>query len=143
MALWEFTHLNKHNNFRTRMVHSEGSLKVSEGFGPTQFVNRFAYEHTHKLNPPILANIGGKKYLMPDWIEVHPKTTLKDIIWNKPKPKAKAEVIIHKFTSSKGDKEYTTKEFIQADGSIKYSCTCPGVWRAKDKRCKHIKNIEK
>jgi len=145
MALWEISTLNKHRNFRTRIVHSEGSLSVSDGFGPVHYVKRFTYKHINGFNPPMLTNIGGKHYLMPGWVEVHPKTNLKDIIWDKPKPKAKfkIEVITHRFISSKGDKEYLTKESTQLDGSIKYSCNCFGAIRAKDGRCTHIKSIEK
>ena len=95
-----------------------------------------------KLTPQVLANIGGKKYLLPTWQEVLPETELSDINWVKPKVK-RAEVIEHKFKSSSNDKVYTTKEHVSVDGIRKYSCNCPGTWRAKDRRCKHIKSIEK
>ena len=82
---------------------------------------------------------------MPGWIPVVMETELSDIEWVKPKlkTKAKSKVVKHTFMSSKGDKEYTTKEYIQEDGSVKYSCTCPGVWRSKERKCKHIKSLEK
>jgi uncharacterized protein YpmS len=38
---------------------------------------------------PTLLKKDGKTYLMPEWREVHPETTLNDIIWKKPKVKKK------------------------------------------------------
>lgn len=144
MALWEFTNLNKHGNYRTRIIYTKGGLGVpGKGLGPVIFANRFKYKHKHPLFPPLLLISNNQKYLMPGWVPVVMETELSDIEWVKAKPKLKPKVITHKFLSSKGDKEYITKEFIQPDNSVKYSCTCPGVWRAKDKKCKHIKNIEK
>ena len=41
------------------------------------------------------------------------------------------------------NQNYKTQKVEREDGSFVYSCTCPGSWRAKDKRCKHIKELEK
>jgi len=43
------------------------------------------------------------------------------------------------FKSSSGDGTYIVS--LNKNGNPK--CNCPGVWRAKDKRCKHIKEVEK
>jgi uncharacterized Zn finger protein len=81
----------------------------------------------------------GKKYLTPDWIEVHPQTTYNDIIHNAPEvvetPVQKNEWV---FESSSGDGFYKVRQ-----NGLKLTCTCPGSWRAADRRCKHIKAVEK
>jgi hypothetical protein len=41
------------------------------------------------------------------------------------------------FESSSGDGFY---QVIENMGKLK--CNCPGTWRAKDRRCKHIKEVE-
>ena len=36
MALWEFRNLNKHGNYRKRIIHTEGALSIpGSGFGPS------------------------------------------------------------------------------------------------------------
>lgn len=97
---------------------------------------------------PVLISLRGKTYITPQWIEVPAGTTLKDIKWEKttPSPPVKKEpkIIIETFVSSSDSSIlYKTKKVEREDGSFTYSCTCPGVWRAKDKRCKHIKTLEK
>ena len=72
---------------------------------------------------------------MPQWQVVEDGTTLNDIEWIKPKPKRKHETIVVETPSSKGDIIYKTR-FYPDSGN--YTCTCPGVWRAKDRMCKHI-----
>jgi hypothetical protein len=143
MALWKFTNLNKHGNYKTRIIYTKGTLSIpGDGLGKVIFANRFKYKYEHPLIPPMIWKNNGKTYLMPLWKEVVEGTTLNDIEWVKPKAK-KAEIIQHKFESSSSDKVYITKEYIEIDGSRKYSCNCPGVWRSKDRKCKHIKSIEK
>jgi hypothetical protein len=90
---------------------------------------------------PTLFKTNGKTYLMPIWKEVIEGTTLDDIEWVKPKPKVKQEPIIETHTSSSNaDKTYKTTYY---PDSGNFRCTCPGSWRAADRRCKHIKELEK
>jgi hypothetical protein len=142
MALWEFTNLNKHGNFRTRIVYSKGALSLpTKGLGNTVFVKRFSYEYEHPLIGPGLfkSSVSGKLYLLPTWKEVHPKTTLSDIKWIKPVIKEnKPEVETWTFKSGSSDSIYTVKK----TGDT-YKCNCPGYWRSFDRRCKHIKEVEK
>ena len=79
---------------------------------------------------------------MPANIECHPKTTLDDIIeiieevkLKKPKIEEKN---IWKFKSSSSDSVYKVRQ-----NGDRLRCDCPGTWRAKDRRCKHIKEVEK
>lgn len=85
---------------------------------------------------------------MPTWTEVPSNTELKDIKWEKevitPQPKRELKIITETFVSSSDSTIlYKTKKIEREDGSFLYTCDCPGHWRAKDKRCKHIKELEK
>jgi hypothetical protein len=134
--LWKFTNTNKYGHFRSRIIHSEGALKVGRGFGPVQAAQRFRYESRSPYFG--LVEIKGKKFLTPDWIEVHPQTTLTDI---KHEPVV-VEVPVQKsewtFKSESSDSVYRVRQ-----NGLKLTCTCPGSWRAADRRCKHIKEVEK
>ena len=76
---------------------------------------------------------------MPDGIKVHPKTTLDDIKVVRPKPKKRTEPMIETHISSSSKSEYTTRYY---PDSGKYYCNCMGFFRARDRRCKHIKAME-
>ena len=84
---------------------------------------------------------GDKYKIMPEGISCIPETELSDIIVidNLPKivekPKQENKWM---FESSSGDGFYQVRENM---GKLK--CSCPGSWRAKDKKCKHIKEVEK
>jgi hypothetical protein len=94
------------------------------------------YKHLHSLPPVLFTSIfNGKKYIVPGWKEVPTTTTSEDIEW----VKVKVEV---KKTEIKTFEIYITRRYINPDGSIKYGCNCPGVWRSADKKCKHIKSLE-
>ena len=103
------------------------------------------YKHTHPHLPPVLftSHIDGRKYIVPGWKEVHPNTTMENIEWVKAKVVVKkTEIETFEFPSSSGSEIYITKKYTNPDGSIKYGCNCPGVWRSADKKCKHIKSLE-
>ena len=143
MALWEFTNLNKHGNYRTRIIHTKGALSVpGNGFGPSVMANRFKYKYEHPIMPPMIWKNNGKTYLMPLWKEVVEGTTVNDVEWVKPKPKVvvKQEPITETYSSSSSDKTYKTSYYPE---SGKYHCNCMGRFRARDGRCKHIKALEK
>ena len=141
MALWEFKNLNKHGNYRTRIVYTNGALSIpGSGFGHSVFARRFKYKYEHPVMPPTIFKNNGKTYLMPLWKEVVEGTTVNDINWIKPKPKVKKEPIIETHTSSsRADIEYKTTYY---PDSGKFYCNCPGRWRAFDGKCKHIKALE-
>ena len=142
--LYEFSNLNKHGNIRSRVVSWPKGKAFGinpKGFGSFIAVKVFKYEYHHELNPPSLANIGGKKYILPTWQEVLPETELSDIKWVKPKPKVKQEPIIEIHTSSSDPSQTYKTTYYPESG--KFHCNCPGRWRAFDNRCKHIKSLEK
>ncbi len=142
MALFKFQNLNKHGNLRTRIVHSPTSQFSFKPRGLGKFVNvqRFYYEMEHAyLSPALYTNSKGEKIILPSMQKVHPKTTLEDIKVIRPKTEKRTEPIIEINISSSKDIEYTTKYY---PDSGNYYCSCPGTWRAKDRRCKHIKALE-
>ena len=136
MALWQVTYKG-----RTRVMHNEGPLSFPGSLSDL-WVKRFKYKYENVLMPPTLATIDGKRYLMPDWKVVNPKTTLDDIEWIKPQPK-KTEIETFEFKSSSSGSMYTTKKYTKPNGEIKFTCSCPGFYRAKDrdKGCKHMQEI--
>ena len=81
---------------------------------------------------------------MPSWTEVHPDTQLSDVRWERPKVKVKEpEMVTKEFTSkSNPDITYEARRVTLPTGKYQYSCSCPGVWRAKDRKCRHIKDLE-
>jgi len=107
-------------------------------------VQRVMYKQKSWM-PPAFVNIRDKKYLVPEWVEVHPKAQLSDVMWKRPERKVqKPDVITKKFTSkSNPDITYTAKKTMLPTGKVQYSCNCPGVWRAKSRECKHIKEMKK
>jgi len=134
MALWEVTYKG-----RTRVICTDSPLKLP-GSLSNLWVKRFRYKYEHPVMPPMVWNKGDKAYLMPIWKEVIKGTTVNDIEWIKPKIK-KTEIETFNFESTTSGSLYTTKKFTKPNGEIKYSCTCPGVWRSKDRQCKHIKSL--
>ena len=102
------------------------------------------YTHTNILPPVLFTSIiSGKKYIVPGWKEVPHNTTSEDIKWIREKIVAKkTEIQTFEFPSSSGSEIYITRKYTNPDGSIKYGCNCPGVWRSADKKCRHIKSLE-
>lgn len=142
MALWEFSNKNKYGNWRSRIICLDGPISHPGGaFGKAVAARRFKYKYEHPVIPPMIWNRGDKTYLMPLWKEVVKGTTVNDVEWIKPVIK-KTEVEVFKFESASSGSLYTTKKFTKPSGEVKYSCSCPGVWRAKDRECKHIKEIK-
>jgi hypothetical protein len=144
MALLEITTLNKYGNPRKRIIYNEStqySVKNPAVFGKLFGVRVFKYEHTHAYMAPALfiSPTTGKKFIIPSWIEVHPQTTLEDIKWIKPEIKVtepkKSEWT---FDSSSGNGFYT----VRVNSLGKLACNCMGYYRSKDRKCKHVKQVE-
>ena len=107
------------------------------------FHKSFKYKvKKHSYLPSCIINFTNKKVIMPANIECHPKTTLDDIIEIIEEVKLKKlkieEKNIWKFKSSSSDSVYKVRQ-----NGDRLRCDCPGMWRAKDRRCKHIKEVEK
>lgn len=137
-----FTNLNKYGTLRSRIIHvPDGQPFTHSGkYGPIVGSRVFKYEYTGNISPA-LVSFDGKKYIIPSWQEVLPETTLNDIEWIKPQVEVPppAQSNVWKFQSeSNPDVQYIVRQ----NGS-KLSCNCPGVWRSKIRKCKHIFEIEK
>jgi hypothetical protein len=120
-------------------AYSKGAFELDPSNISTSIVRPFQYEVESILKPGIVI-IRGKKFITPGFIPCHPNTELSDIKWIQKisKQEQVKEIDTWRFKSSSGDGEYVTKR-----NGFKYSCNCPGVWRAKDRECKHIKEVKK
>jgi hypothetical protein len=142
--LYKFTNTNKYGNLRHRIIYSpdgEGLKFNPKGFGPFVKVEVFRYKYEHSLIPPhLFVDNEGQKYIVPTWQKVLPETTLEDINWVKPKPK-KVSSENHEFQfESKSDPGHFYKVTVKNN---KVDCTCSGKWRAKDRQCRHMKDVKK
>jgi hypothetical protein len=119
-------------------AYSKGALELDPTNILISIVRPFQYEIESLLRPGI-ANIQGKKFITPGFIPCHPNTELSDIKWipKISKQEQVKEIDTWRFKSSSGDGEYVTKR-----NGFKYTCNCPGVWRTKDRECKHIKEVK-
>jgi hypothetical protein len=141
--IWKFSNLNKHGNIRSRIIYrpdGEGFKYYPKGLGPFIDVVRFKYEYKEQMIPPhLFTGSDGKKFIVPTWQEVLPETTINDINWIKPelvKVKPKKNEWLFESSSDPG-LFYKVNQV-----GDKLSCNCPGTWRAKDRQCKHIKEVK-
>ena len=147
MALWKFSNLNKYGNWRHRIIALPDGKPFSHGpgFGKVVGVSRFKYTYEHPILPPsiLVSPTTGKTYIVPAWIEVLPETTINDIEWIKPEIKKsvieKQEPQTWKFESKSDPGSF----YVVRQVGITFKCNCPGIWRSKDRKCKHIKEVEK
>ena len=135
MALYKVKYRGK-----TRITYAEGALKLPGSMSDIA-VSRFQYEH-HNLLPPMLTTLNGQRYMMPGWVKVNHYTTLADCKHIPPVVKV-TETEKFEFSSSSSTKVYVAKRITKPSGEVKLTCNCPGSFRAFDRRCKHIKSLEK
>jgi len=127
MALWKVN---------GELVYADGALSIPNPSG-SYFVQRFTYKVP-------FSNVGkggfivkdGKKIHTPSWIEVHPETTLDDIVVEKkPFEELFVEPKTWTFESASSNKTYTVKY----NKHGKLSCDCWGY--IAHRNCKHIKDV--
>jgi hypothetical protein len=107
---------------------------------------RFRYEYNHASIPPALftSPLDGQKYIVPAWTKVHPDTQLSDINWVKPEPKVvkqkqqQLDPTEYKFESKSEPGSFYVVRVI----GDKVKCNCAGQYRAKDRQCKHMKEVK-
>jgi len=110
---------------------------------------RFKYKvNKHNVLPKVIVRFVNKTVIYPAGVECHPQTTLDDIEEvlteqqvaeikvEKPQPKEKTS---WKFESSSGGGTYHVTKM--KNGALR--CDCMGYFRARDRRCKHIQEVEK
>ena len=100
-------------------------------------VQLFQYECASGIIPPTIVSLNNKTYILPSWIECHPKTTLKDVKWTPPQPVQ--DKVKETFESKSGLGEYKTT---YNPNNKTFRCSCFGYFRAKDRQCKHIKALK-
>jgi hypothetical protein len=132
--------------------------KIVDALESTVYPQRDGIKHSHcktfkykvpKHNylPISIVRFPNKTMIYPAQIECHPNTSIKDVIEIETEEQ-KANVQIEapkteepktwKFESASGGGTYIVKQ----TKTGKLICDCPGTWRAKDRRCKHIKEVE-
>jgi len=144
MPLWKFSNLNKYGNLRHRIIHTDSSQfsYKPKGLGPFVGVRRFKYTYEHSIMPPSLfVGQDGKKFIIPTWQEVLPETTLSDIEWIKPEKSVEKVEKKEWLFESKSDPGHFYKVTQVSDFKVK--CTCTGQYRAKDRKCRHMKEVMK
>lgn len=144
--LWKVITKNKFGNPRTRIIYSKPNKSFSHGMGFGGFVSvsLFRYQYKHPTLPPaIFKSSNGDLYVVPTWDKVVEGTTLKDIHWVKDKVKTeeiKTDLKEWKFESkSKPGSFYIVKQI----SDYKVTCNCSGQYRAKDRKCIHLKTVMK
>jgi hypothetical protein len=122
-------------NYKTEIRFSEGALNLDTKNIVSSVCKPFKYKYEDKVLPPSLftSSVDGKRYIVPTWQEVDPRTMLVDIEWVKPAMK-KVDIIVAK------DSKYDTK---YDPNKKRFTCNCQGFWRVKDKSlgCKHIQAL--
>jgi hypothetical protein len=147
MALYRFSNLNKYGNWRHRIVSWPDNKPFSHGpgFGRAVGVQRFKYEYEHAYIPPALlvSPKDGQKYIIPSWTKVHSDTQLSDIKWIKPEIK----VVEPKETPTLNEEfKFESKSdpgsfYVVRVIGDRVKCNCAGQYRAKDRQCKHMKEV--
>ena len=118
---------------------SNGPLQLDTKNITSSIVTRLTYTVKNTAITPMVykSHQDHKTYIVPIWMEVHPETTNEDIIWDRPKLKPKEQVFQFESSSEKG-MFYKVKVV-----GTKVTCDCQGVWRVKDRNCKHMKQVKK
>ena len=146
--LYNFTNTNKHGILRSRIMSDREIKDINDlkAFGDDAKVIEFKYQYTNELLPPAIVKVrSGKRYIIPDWKEVHPDTRLSDVEWVKPKFKEpevkdiKIEANEFKFESKSDPGSFYVVNVV----NDKVKCNCSGQYRAKDRKCRHMKEVIK
>jgi hypothetical protein len=93
--------------------------------------------------PPTLFNspVDGQRYIIPTWQKVHSETTLADIEWIKPEIKKPVKVEQEPQTWKFESKSEPGSFYVVRVTGDKVKCNCAGQYRAKDRQCKHMKEV--
>lgn len=147
MPLFEFTNKTSYGQLRKRIVYNESSqFTIKPGFGDFVAVRPFKYMSRFQFQPGLIT-CDGKKYMIPDWVEVLPETTIDDIkaFEEETRGRKKGSKKIQnpsewRFESKSDPGSYYVVTQIS---DYKVDCTCSGKWRARDRKCRHMKEVMK
>ena len=147
MPLFEFTHKTKYGQLRKRIVYNESSqFTIKPGFGNFVAVRPFRYMSRSPYQPGLVTR-DGKKFLIPDWVEVLPETTINDIKAFEEETRGRKKV--SKKVNNPNEWRFESKSdpgsfyVVKQISDYKVSCTCSGQYRAKDRKCRHMKEVMK
>jgi hypothetical protein len=147
MPLFEFYNKTSYGQLRKRIVYNESSqFVVKPGFGDFVAVKPFKYMSRFQFTPG-LVTANGKKYMIPDWVEVLPETTINDIKAFEPeergRPKKEKQVSKPKEWRFESKSDPGSYYLVKQVSDYKVTCTCSGQYRAKDRKCRHMKEVMK
>lgn len=149
MPLFEFTNKNKYGQLRKRIVYSESTAFTfnPKGLGDFVCVRPFKYESRSKYYGIFTSPIDGKKYLTPDWVEVLPETTINDVKpfeeENRGRPKGSKKIENPNEWRFESKSDPGSWYVVTQVSDYKVKCTCSGQYRAKDRQCRHMKEVMK
>ena len=146
MSLWKVQTKFDNGEYKDEIIYNEGPYVIHPKKDKIKscVARKFLYEVEESLVPPrIFEDIEGKKYIVPQWIEVHTKTTMDDVkIIKKEIREVKRNYVVKDiYTVQSGSNEYKVRHNPETDH---YTCNCQGYWRVLDKSkgCKHIQEIK-
>ena len=147
--LWKFTNKNKYGNLRSRIIYRPDGEPFTfnpKGLGDFVCVRPFKYMSRSYFNPG-LVTLNGKKYMVPDWVEVLPETTLNDIkpFEEETRGRKKGSKKIENPNEWRFESKSDPGSFyvVTQISDYKVKCTCSGQYRAKDRKCRHMKEVMK
>jgi hypothetical protein len=155
MALHQVSETYKVNILGQEITYTNRFIKHTEGtsygFKPSPHMigsssRLFKYEYEHYMLPPTLfiSPVDGQKYIVPTWQKVHSETTLNDIEWIKPEIKKVNQLEDSKPSSTEYKFESKSEPgnfYVVRVTGDKVKCNCAGQYRAKDRQCKHMKEV--
>ena len=146
MNLWKVQTKFDSGEYKDEIIYNEGPYVIHPKKDKIKscVARKFLYEVEESLIPPRLFETGGKKYIVPDWIEVHPKTTMDDVkIIKKEIREVKRNYVVKDiYTVQSGSNEYKVRHNPTTD---QWDCNCQGylIWRSSCKHIIYIKDGEK
>ena len=147
MPLFEFYNKTSYGQLRKRIVYNNSSqFTIKSGFGDFVAVRPFKYMSNSPYTPG-LTRVNGKLYMVPDWVEVLPETTINDIKAFEPeergRPKKEKQIAKPKEWRFESKSDPGSYYLVKQISDYKVSCTCSGQYRAKDRKCRHMKEVMK
>ena len=145
MPLFEFQNKTSYGQLRKRIVYNESSqFTIKPGFGDFVAVRPFKYMSRSPYQPGLTTR-NGKKYMIPDWVEVLPETTINDIkaFEEETRGRKKGSKKIQnpnewRFESKSDPGSYYV---VRQVSDYKVTCTCSGQYRAKSRKCRHMLEV--
>jgi hypothetical protein len=143
--LFELTNKTKYGQLRKRIVYNESSqFTIKPGFGDFVAVRPFKYMSRFQFQPGLITR-NDKKYMIPDWVEVLPETTINDIkaFEEETRGRKKGSKKIQNPNEWRFESKSDPGSFyvVRQVSDFKVTCTCSGQYRAKSRKCRHMLEV--